>query len=91
MRAASACEGAARACAGRPGAGCLPGGGELKMRGMVGAALIATCLLTLWLVRPRQGEVIALMRGETAQMGFMMSWIVVLIVGIAMTLEHLAR
>jgi hypothetical protein len=61
------------------------------MQGSIGAALVVGCCVSLWLVRARGGEVIPLLRGDNAQMGFMMSWITVLIVGISMTLEHFAR
>jgi hypothetical protein len=61
------------------------------MHGLIGAALVAGCGFSLWLVRARGGEVVPLLRGDTAQMGFMMSWIAALIVGVSMTLEHFAR
>lgn len=53
---------------------------------IVGAALIGGSFLLLLLSLPRRGEPVAFLRSHTAQMTFMMTWIVAVLVGTCLVL-----
>jgi hypothetical protein len=61
------------------------------MEFLLGCVVLAACVASMWMARARNGEVIALLRSETAQTTFMMTWICVFILAIAFVVEGISK
>jgi hypothetical protein len=54
---------------------------------LLGGALVAVCVASMWLARARDGETVPLLRSDFAQQSFVIAWICALTVGIAVVVR----